>query len=101
MTPLMMCCVGGQFTIAIALLDAGASLTLADSNGKRAEDIASEYGHAELATQLKGWREGGYQPQTGAKPPADEASAICGCFPTKKRASSSKYKLSQVAPAAE
>ena len=118
MTPLMMCCVGGQATIATALLDAGASLELADSNGKRAEDIASEFDHVDFAAQLKAWREGGYKAPTppsaaarqpASKPPAatsqppaspDEPSLLCGCFPRKRHASS-KYKPSQIAPADE
>ena len=58
MTPLMMCCVGGHLTIATALLDHGASLDLTDVDGKRAEDVATEYSHTELAAQLKAWREG-------------------------------------------
>ena len=66
MTPLMMCCVGGHLTIATALLDHGASLDLADSDDKRAEDIAKDYGHVALYMQLRIWREDGYPKRVAA-----------------------------------
>ena len=54
-TPLHLAAMGGNENAVVTMLQAGAKLTLTDSRGRSATDLARKYGHVKLFTQMRSW----------------------------------------------